>query len=94
MLDAADGPEALDVLANVLNPDLLFTDVVMPGMTGRRLADLAKQKLPKLKVLYTTGYTRNALVHNGVLHASTNLLAKPFSIDQLALKVREILDER
>jgi CheY-like chemotaxis protein len=71
---------------------LLFTDVVMPDMSGRQLADRAREKLPNLKVLYTTGYTRNAIVHNGMLDPGTNLLTKPFSIEELAAKVRKILD--
>jgi CheY-like chemotaxis protein len=71
---------------------LLFTDVIMPNMTGQQLAERARQKVPTLKVLYTTGYTRNAIVHNGILDPGTNLLPKPFSIDALATTVREVLD--
>jgi CheY-like chemotaxis protein len=72
---------------------LLFTDVVMPDMSGRQLADRALGKRPNLKMLYTTGYTRNAIVHNGMLDPGANLLTKPFSIEELAAKVRKILDE-
>jgi DNA-binding NtrC family response regulator len=72
---------------------LLFTDVVMPDVSGRQLADRALGKRPNLKVLYTTGYTRNAIVHNGMLDPGTNLLTKPFGIEELAAKVRKILDE-
>ncbi|HRO49142.1 MAG TPA: PAS domain-containing protein [Hyphomicrobium sp.] len=72
---------------------LLFTDIVMPEMSGRELADLARGLQPNIKVLYTTGYTRNAIVHNGILDAGTGLLTKPFSLEDLAFKVRKILDE-
>jgi CheY-like chemotaxis protein len=89
----ADGPaEALRLLAGGQEISLLFTDVVMPGMSGRELADLARQRVSGLKVLYTTGYTRNAIVHNGILDPGTSLLTKPFSLDELATKVRRILD--
>jgi PAS domain S-box-containing protein len=90
----ATGPmEALRMFEAGQKVALLFTDVVMPQLSGRDLADLARKHQPDLKVLYTTGYTRNAIVHNGVLDAGTSLLTKPFSIDELALKVRKILDE-
>lgn len=90
----APGPlQALQILSDERDISLLFTDVVMPDMSGRELADRARQKLPSLKVLYTTGYTRNAIVHNGVLDADTSLLSKPYRIAELASKVRKILDE-
>ncbi|WP_293413218.1 response regulator [Phenylobacterium sp.] len=76
------------------NPEitLLFTDVVMPEVNGRKLADEALRRRPELKVLFTTGYTRNAVVHNGVLDPGVELIGKPFTVDQLAAKVRAILD--
>jgi signal transduction histidine kinase/PAS domain-containing protein/ActR/RegA family two-component response regulator len=90
----ASGPShALRLLDDGQQVTLLFTDVVMPDMSGRQLADRARGKRPNLKVLYTTGYTRNAIVHNGMLDPGTNLLTKPFSIEELAAKVRKILDE-
>ena len=90
----ASGPrQALRMLDEGQQVALLFTDVVMPDMSGRQLADRARGKRPNLKVLYTTGYTRNAIVHNGMLDPGTNLLTKPFSIEELAAKVRKILDE-
>lgn len=89
----ASGPvQALRMLDEGQPVALLFTDVVMPDMSGRQLVDLAREKYPSIKVLYTTGYTRNAIVHNGMLDPGTSLLAKPFSIDDLAVKVRKILD--
>jgi CheY-like chemotaxis protein len=91
VLEAPDGAEALKVLATRPEIQCLFTDIVMPGMTGRQLADEALIQRPTLKVLYTTGYTRNAVVHNGVLDPGVNFLPKPFTLDQLALKLREVL---
>jgi signal transduction histidine kinase len=89
----ASGPaEALERLAAEPAVSLLFTDVVMPELDGRRLAEKARERRPDLKVLFTTGFTRNAVVHNGVLDADVSFLAKPFTIDQLARKVREALD--
>jgi PAS domain S-box-containing protein len=90
--EAASGAAALALLGEGLKPALLFTDIVMPEMTGRELATLASEKLGELKVLYTTGYTRNAVVHNGILDAGTHLLQKPFSLEQLAEKVRRVID--
>ncbi len=90
--DSAD--EALKVLALQPSVDLLFTDIVMPGMTGRALSDAAVKMRPGLRTLYTTGYTRNAVVHNGVLDAGVAFLPKPFSVEQLAIKVRQVLDNQ
>ena len=73
------------------NVTLLFTDVVMPDMNGRELAEEAQRRRPGLKVLFTTGYARDAVVHNGILDPDVQLLPKPFNLDQLALKVREAI---
>lgn len=87
------GPlEALHAIQRGANPSLLFTDVVMPEMSGSELARAVKRLRPDLKVLYTTGYTRNAIVHNGTLDFGTELLTKPYTIEDLAAKIRAILD--
>ena len=70
---------------------LLLTDVVLPEMNGRQLADLARKRLPELKVLFTTGYTRNAIVHNGLVDPGVAFLPKPFTVAQLAAKVSQAL---
>jgi CheY-like chemotaxis protein len=72
---------------------LLFTDVVMPVMSGRELADTAKATYPDLQILFTTGYARNAIVHAGRLDAGVELLTKPFTHEALSSKVREVLDK-
>lgn len=93
VLEAATPGQALKMIKDGAQPDLLFSDVVMPEMSGRELATTLQALQPGLKVLFTTGYTRNAIVHNSVLDAGTHLLSKPFAIGDLARKVREILDE-
>jgi PAS domain S-box-containing protein len=93
VLEAHDGPSALRLLERQNEPlDLLFTDVVMPGMTGRELADAAREQQPTLRVLYTSGYTRNAIMHGGRLDAGVEMIAKPFTYAALAQKVRDVLD--
>ena len=91
---AAHGREALAILQAGEPFDLLFTDVVMPGgMTGRDLAAAALKLRPGLKVLYTSGYTENSIVHHGRLDKGVHLLNKPYRQVDLARKVREVLDE-
>jgi signal transduction histidine kinase len=92
VVQAALPSEALRLIDSEARIDLLFTDVVMPEMNGRQLAEQATGRRPGLKVLYTTGYTRNSIVHNGVLDHDVHFLAKPFTIAQLAGKVRQALD--
>ncbi|QAU47089.1 hybrid sensor histidine kinase/response regulator [Bradyrhizobium guangzhouense] len=91
--EASDGPSALQQVTRSGAPDLLFTDVVMPGgMTGRQLAERVGQMAPGTKILYTSGYTENAIVHHGRLDPGVHLLQKPYRGDKLARKVREVLD--
>jgi signal transduction histidine kinase len=93
VLEAAHGRAALDLLQSENDVALLFTDVVMPaGLDGRQLAEEAVRRRPGIKVLFTTGYTRNAIVHNGQLDAGVNLIGKPFTFRELAIKVRSLLD--
>ncbi|WP_313809000.1 CHASE3 domain-containing protein [Sphingobium sp.] len=92
IVQASDGEQALEMLTIQPRIDMLFTDIVMPGINGRMLADRARESHPGLKVLYTTGYTRNAIVHNGMLDPGVSFLAKPFTLDQLAAKIRQVLD--
>lgn len=95
VLEAPDGGVALRILAERPEIRLLFTDVGLPGrFNGRQLADEAKRLRPDLRVLFTTGYARNAIVHDGRLDAGVQLITKPFTFDALASKLRELLDSR
>ena len=93
VFESENAADALAVLDRVADVKLLFTDVVMPDVDGRKLADEAKRRRPGLKVLFTTGYTANAVVHGGVLDAGVQFISKPFTLDQLAAKVRAVLDD-
>jgi PAS domain S-box-containing protein len=88
---ATDAPSALKILATE-RVDLLLTDVVLPGRNGRDLADEAATKRPGLNVLFMTGYSRNAIVHNGRLDQGVNMIQKPFTQAALAAKIRNLLD--
>ncbi|MBN8808208.1 MAG: PAS domain-containing protein [Sphingomonas sp.] len=94
VLAAADGPGALDLVRRHADAiDLLFTDVVLPGgMTGAVLAERARTVKPDLRVLFTSGYARNAIVHHGRLDAGVELLPKPFTYTDLARRLRAMLD--
>ena len=94
VIHTASPGEALREIERRPEITLLFTDIVMPEMTGRELADKAQALRPGLKVLYTTGYTRNAVVHNGIVDIGTAFLPKPFTIDHLAFKVRQTIDSK
>jgi signal transduction histidine kinase/CheY-like chemotaxis protein len=91
VVHADDARSALAKLDSHPTIGLLFTDVVMPEMSGRKLADVALQRRPDLKVLYTTGFTKNAVIHGGILDRGVNFLAKPFTLEELAFKVHEVL---
>ena len=92
VLEADGAARALRLLGEHPEISLMFTDVVMPEMNGAKLAEAARALRPDLKILFTTGYTRNAVVHNGKLDEGVDLIGKPFSLEALALKIRTVLE--
>ncbi len=94
VLEAASGTEALKIAkkAGRTPIDLLMTDLVMPIMNGRELAEELLKVFPAMKILYTSGYTENIIAHHGVLDEGLNFIGKPYTSDTLAMKIREILD--
>jgi PAS domain S-box-containing protein len=95
VLEAPDARAGLQILASHPEIQVLFTDVGLPGgMNGRQLAEEARRLIPNLKVLFTTGYARNAIVHDGRLDPGVELLPKPFTQAALAEKLRDIIDAR
>jgi two-component system, NtrC family, sensor kinase len=92
VLEAGEAESALRLLDEHSGVQLLLTDVVMPGLNGRKLGQEAKLRRPDLKILYMTGYSRNAIVHQGRLDIGVDLLQKPITSDQLAAAVRTALD--
>lgn len=92
VLKAPDAQSALSIIESGISIDLLFTDVVMPGsLTSPELARKAKQRLPRMAVLFTSGYTENSIVHHGRLDTGVELLSKPYTRDALARKLRHVL---
>jgi CheY-like chemotaxis protein len=92
VVSARNGPDALDALKHNADIGLLFTDIVMPGgMNGRQLAEEVLKLRPGLPVLFTSGYTENAIVHHGRLDRGVHLIAKPYRRQDLAAKIRDVL---
>ncbi|MCF6371153.1 hybrid sensor histidine kinase/response regulator [Rhizobium halophilum] len=94
VLTAKDAESALSIIESGIPIDLLFTDVVMPGpLRSSELARKARQLIPGISVLFTSGYAENAIVHEGKLDAGVKLLSKPYSREELARKIRQVLDQ-
>ncbi len=92
VLEADSGAAALRLLDAHDDIALVFTDIVMPELNGARLAELIREKRPDMRILFTTGYTRNAVVHNGIVDPGVELIGKPFTIEELAARLRTMLD--
>jgi len=92
VIEASDGMSALRLLDRYPEISLLFTDVGLPTINGRQLADEARRRRPGLRVLFTSGYARNAIVHQGRLDPGVELLSKPFTRTELGARVRDVLD--
>ncbi|HWI16970.1 MAG TPA: PAS domain-containing protein [Vicinamibacterales bacterium] len=94
VLEAADGRQAMEVFDRHDGPlDMLISDVVMPHVSGRQLAEAIMRTRPNLKVLFLSGYTDDAVVRHGVLQAEFAFMQKPFTLSGLAIKVRQVLDQ-
>ena len=91
VLQANDGPSGLLLLQSSLEIDLLITDVGLPGLNGRQVADAARTHRPNLKVLFMTGYAENAAIASGFLDPGMAIITKPFAVETLATRIREIL---
>jgi CheY-like chemotaxis protein len=95
VLEASSGEEALDLYGVMKEPiHLVLTDVVMPRMSGRELADHFIFLYPEMKILYMSGYTDDAILRHGVLEEEVSYIQKPFTMEGLAKKVREVLDKK
>jgi CheY-like chemotaxis protein len=91
-IEAPDGPSGLKIIESNVRIDLLITDVGLPGgLNGRQVADAARAIRPDLKILFITGYAENAVVREGRLEPGMSLVTKPFEVDFLAMKIKEVL---
>ncbi|RYE37358.1 MAG: response regulator, partial [Hyphomicrobiales bacterium] len=95
VIEAQDGPSGLEILRSERRVDLLITDVGLPGgLNGRQVADAARVVRPDLGILFITGYAENAAVGNGLLDPGMEVITKPFAVQALCTKVRDMLDRR
>jgi CheY-like chemotaxis protein len=92
-LEAGDGTAALTIVQSAVRIDLLVTDVGLPGLNGRQLAEAARRVRPGLRVLFITGYAHNAAIGNGgLLGPGMEIITKPFALEMLASKIREMIE--
>jgi PAS domain S-box-containing protein len=92
VVEAQDGPAGLEIVLSERKIDLLITDVGLPGLNGRQLADAAREKRPDLKVLFLTGYAHNAVIGNAMLEPGMEIVTKPFAVESLASRIAGMLD--
>jgi len=90
-LEAVDGPSGLRILRLNARIDLLVTDVGLPGMNGRQLADQARETRPGLKILFITGYAENVAIADGFLQPGMEMITKPFDLDNLSRRIRDMV---
>lgn len=91
-IEAVDGPAGLAILQSKMRLDLLITDIGLPGLNGRQVVDAARQHRPELKVLFMTGYAENAATANGFLEPGMEMITKPFAVEALATRVRDMIE--
>ena len=92
-LEAIDGRSAIPILQSGARIDLIVSDVGLPGMNGRQLAEIARSLRPGLKVLFVTGYAENAAIRRGFLEPGMEMIVKPFALETLGSKIREMIEE-
>jgi PAS domain S-box-containing protein len=92
-IEAVDGPSGLTALQSKARIDLLITDIGLPGLNGRQVVDAARQHRPNLRVLFMTGYAENAAVANGFLEPGMEMITKPFAVEALATRIRDMIEK-
>jgi CheY-like chemotaxis protein len=90
--EAADGPAGLEILRSARRIDLLVTDIGLPGLNGRQVAEAARLLRPELKILFMTGYADTAAMADGFLASGMEMITKPFAIDSLAARIKSIIE--
>jgi CheY-like chemotaxis protein len=93
-LEAADARAAIPIIQSAQRIDLMISDVGLPGMNGRQLAEMARSVRPALRVLFVTGYAENARMRSGFLAPGMDMMTKPFALDALGTKIRAMLEAR